>query len=82
MGKANARPYGAMWLLADALMSWTWDPPRSYRCQSLLLDDRLLSMAGLYGVRDELTRYARPLTGAYYFIPSAEDVLAFATSAA
>ena len=42
----------------------------------------LESMAGLYGVRDELTRYARPLTGAYYFIPSAEDVLAFATSAA
>ena len=50
MGKANARPYGAMWLLADALMSWTWDPPRSDRCQSLLLDDRLLSMAGLYGL--------------------------------
>ena len=40
------------------------------------------SMAGLYGVRDELTRYARPLTGGYYFIPSAEDILAFATSAA
>ena len=40
------------------------------------------SMAGLYGVRDELTRYARPLTGAYYFIPSVEDILAFATSAA
>jgi porphyrinogen peroxidase len=40
------------------------------------------SMAGLHGVRDELTRYATPLTGAYYFIPSAEDILAVATSAA
>jgi putative iron-dependent peroxidase len=31
----------------------------------------LESMAGLTdGVRDALTRYARPLTGAYYFIPS------------
>jgi putative iron-dependent peroxidase len=40
------------------------------------------SMAGRDdGVRDALTRYARPLTGAYYFVPSAEDTLAFATTA-
>ena len=26
------------------------------------------------GPRDELTRFTRPLTGAYYFIPSAEDL--------
>jgi putative iron-dependent peroxidase len=39
----------------------------------------LASMAGQLGVRDELTRYSRPLTGAYYFVPSAEDLLAFAT---
>lgn len=33
----------------------------------------LESMAGLStGVRDALTRYARPLTGAYYFVPSTE----------
>jgi putative iron-dependent peroxidase len=33
----------------------------------------LESMAGLAdGPRDELTRYTRPLTGAYYFIPSIE----------
>jgi putative iron-dependent peroxidase len=33
----------------------------------------LESMAGLGdGPRDELTRYTRPLTGAYYFIPSIE----------
>jgi porphyrinogen peroxidase len=35
----------------------------------------LESMAGLSsGVRDELTRYTRPLTGAYYFIPSTESL--------
>lgn len=32
----------------------------------------LESMAGLHGERDALTRFARPLTGAYYVIPSAE----------
>jgi porphyrinogen peroxidase len=33
----------------------------------------LESMAGIAdGIRDELTRYTRPLTGAYYFIPSLE----------
>jgi putative iron-dependent peroxidase len=42
----------------------------------------LASMAGQSGVRDELTRYSTPLTGAYYFVPSAEDVLAFASPAA
>jgi putative iron-dependent peroxidase len=31
----------------------------------------LRSMAGLIdGVRDALTTYARPLSGAYYFVPS------------
>jgi porphyrinogen peroxidase len=38
------------------------------------------SMAGLSGVRDELTRYSRALTGAYYFVPSSDDLLAFATT--
>ena len=33
------------------------------------------SMAGLTsGVRDTLTRYTRPLTGAYYFVPSTNSV--------
>jgi putative iron-dependent peroxidase len=37
------------------------------------LEAMLESMAGLTnGVRDALTRYTRPLTGAYYFIPSTE----------
>ncbi len=37
------------------------------------LSAMLESMAGLTsGVRDSLTRYTRPLTGAYYFVPSTE----------
>jgi putative iron-dependent peroxidase len=35
------------------------------------LDAMLRSMAGLTGgVPDALTRYSRPVTGAYYFVPS------------
>jgi porphyrinogen peroxidase len=37
------------------------------------------SMAGQGGVRDELTRFTTALTGSYYFVPSADDMLAFAT---
>jgi putative iron-dependent peroxidase len=37
------------------------------------LSAMLESMAGLAGgVRDALTLYTRPLTGAYYFVPSTE----------
>jgi len=36
----------------------------------------LESMTGLYGPRDELTRYTRPLTGAYYVIPSTDALAA------
>lgn len=40
----------------------------------------LESMAGLRdGVRDALTRYTRPLTGAYYFVPSTEAISQFAS---
>jgi putative iron-dependent peroxidase len=35
----------------------------------------LESMAGSTGgARDALTRYTRPLTGAYYFVPSIESL--------
>jgi putative iron-dependent peroxidase len=35
----------------------------------------LESMVGLTdGVRDALTSYTRPLTGAYYFVPSSQDL--------
>jgi putative iron-dependent peroxidase len=38
----------------------------------------LESMAGVRdGVRDALTRYTRPLTGAYYFVPSTEAIRRF-----
>ncbi len=37
------------------------------------LSKMLESMAGLVtGVRDSLTRYTSPLSGAYYFVPSVE----------
>jgi putative iron-dependent peroxidase len=43
------------------------------------LADMLESMAGLRGgERDALTRYTRPLTGAYYFVPSIESLVAAA----
>jgi porphyrinogen peroxidase len=39
------------------------------------LSTMLESMAGLRtGVRDALTRYTRPITGAYYFVPSNESL--------
>ncbi|HWE49391.1 MAG TPA: Dyp-type peroxidase [Bryobacteraceae bacterium] len=39
------------------------------------LSTMLESMAGLHtGVRDALTRYTRPITGAYYFVPSTESL--------
>ena len=39
------------------------------------LSAMLESMAGLVdSVRDALTHYARPLTGAYYFVPSTEGL--------
>ncbi|HXZ99476.1 MAG TPA: Dyp-type peroxidase [Candidatus Binatia bacterium] len=39
----------------------------------------LASMAGANGgTRDALTRYTRPLSGAYYFIPSAEAIRGYA----
>ena len=43
----------------------------------------LESMAGLLtGGRDALTRYTRPLTGAYYFVPSIESLLRISGSSA
>ena len=42
------------------------------------LHTMLESMAGLGGERDALTRYAAPLTGAYYFVPSADDLAGLA----
>ncbi|HEY8951379.1 MAG TPA: Dyp-type peroxidase [Candidatus Dormibacteraeota bacterium] len=47
------------------------------------LRSMLDSMAGVGdGVRDALTRYTKPLTGAFYFIPSTEAIRRFATTEA
>lgn len=44
------------------------------------LSRMLDSMAGrVTGVRDALTHYTQPLTGAYYFVPAAEDLRDIAT---
>jgi len=40
--------------------------------------ESMLGMANAGGVRDDLTRYTRPLTGAYYFIPSTDRLAAVA----
>jgi len=40
------------------------------------LSAMLSSMAGVNGVRDDLTRFTSPLTGAYYFVPSLDDLVA------
>jgi porphyrinogen peroxidase len=46
------------------------------------LTDMLESMIGLDdGPRDSLTRYTRPLTGAYYFVPSTESLRAVVETA-
>jgi porphyrinogen peroxidase len=45
------------------------------------LTKMLESMAGIGdGIRDALTKYTRPLTGAYYFIPSADAISRFVTA--
>ena len=47
-----------------------------FSAEQEVLAAMLESMAGLAGGdRDALTRYTRPLTGAYYFVPAAETLL-------
>lgn len=43
------------------------------------LHTMLESMAGITGERDALTRYTHPVTGAYYFVPSLDDLAPFTT---
>jgi putative iron-dependent peroxidase len=45
-----------------------------FAAERRFLADMLASMAGSSGDRDALTRYTRPLTGAYYFVPSTDDL--------
>jgi porphyrinogen peroxidase len=51
-----------------------------FAAEQRTLERMLESMAGLTGVRDELTRYTTPLTGAYYFVPSVDDLQRFDVS--
>jgi putative iron-dependent peroxidase len=53
-----------------------------FSAQQRFLQAMLESMAGVLGVRDALTRYSHPLTGAYYFIPSSDAIRRFAPTAA
>jgi putative iron-dependent peroxidase len=58
-------PYGTVTQHGTMFVGFTAEQQR--------LQKMLESMAGLVtGVRDALTRYTQPLTGAYYFVPSTE----------
>lgn len=51
-----------------------------FSAQQSRLDRMLVRMAGIEGgVRDALTRYTTPLTGAYYVVPSITALMLFAT---
>ena len=52
--------------------------PVGFCARQQVLTAMLESMAGLAGEHDALTRYSRPLTGAYYCVPALEDLAAFA----
>jgi porphyrinogen peroxidase len=52
-----------------------------FSCEQHRLARMLARMAGAEdGVRDALTYYTRPVTGAYYFVPSVEALRSFASS--
>ena len=48
-----------------------------FSSEQRFLSTMLESMAGVDAERDALTRYSQPLTGAYYFVPSLEDLAAY-----
>jgi putative iron-dependent peroxidase len=63
-------PYGTVTNHGSMLVGFSADQTR--------LSDMLAGMAGLGdGPRDALTRYTRPLTGAYYFVPAADSLRRF-----
>jgi putative iron-dependent peroxidase len=50
-----------------------------YSKDQIILQTMLERMAGIPdGIRDALTSYTEPLTGAYYFVPCVEDIACFA----
>jgi putative iron-dependent peroxidase len=63
-------PYGTVTSHGTMFVGFSADQKR--------LSDMLEGMAGLGdGPRDALTRYTRPLTGAYYFVPAADSLRRF-----
>ncbi len=63
-------PYGTVTNHGTMFVGFSADQKR--------LSDMLAGMAGLGdGPRDALTRYTRPLTGAYYFVPAADSLRRF-----
>jgi porphyrinogen peroxidase len=61
-------PYGTIAQHGTMFVGFTADQSR--------LANMLNSMAGLTnGIPDAITRYVRPLTGAYYFVPSVAGLL-------
>ena len=72
LGKIFRRnmPYGTVTNHGTMFVGFSADQKR--------LSDMLEGMAGLGdGPRDALTRYTRPLTGAYYFVPAADSLRRF-----
>ena len=67
--------YGTLERHGTIFVGFSQDRPR--------LDAMLDSMIGRDGAaRDRLTDFTRPLTGAYYFVPSSEALASFADTAA
>jgi porphyrinogen peroxidase len=67
-------PYGTVTEHGTMFVGFTSDPPRMNRMLQRMVGNE-------DGIRDALTRYATPLTGAYYVVPATEALRAFATPA-
>jgi deferrochelatase/peroxidase EfeB len=68
-------PYGTVTNHGTVFVGFSADQQRLAK----ILD----SMAGVTdGIRDALTNYATPLTGAYYFVPSVDAIRGFVTEPA
>ena len=67
-------PYGTVTEHGTMFVGFTSDPPRMNRMLQRMVGNE-------DGIRDALTRYATPLTGAYYVVPATEALRAFASPA-
>jgi putative iron-dependent peroxidase len=71
----RSTPYGTVREHGLQFLAFSADPDR--------FDQMLARMFGTSGdgLRDELTEFSRPVTGAYYFAPARESIAAFAAPA-